>query len=126
MLRLDYAARELLGAGGARARLFPQEFAMLVTLVRRRATQAGAVCRLEEFGRPLWGPESCWPQDWRNVALNRMCGVRARLRAVHAPADAIETLLGRGYRLIVEIEIVNEETAPAGGRNSVSTERSTS
>ena len=113
-LRLDYAAQRLVNTSGDAAHLFPQERSILVQLVRVRQEMPGRPCSMDRLGQALWGPAACWPEDWRNVTLNRICGVRARLRKMRAPRNAIETLLHAGYVLTIDIEVVNEGP-PAGG-----------
>lgn len=109
--------------GRRRVHVFPRVAAILTALARARRADAARPAPLEDLGRALWGPSACWPEDWRNSALNAVCQARAALR--HAGTTAgIVTQLGRGYLLTADIEIA-DKGQDAGG-TVTETERSVS
>jgi DNA-binding winged helix-turn-helix (wHTH) protein len=96
-------ATETLWRNGSRVRIQPQAFQLLVTLLER----PGDIISREELYRRLW-PAANRGDLGRNLntALKK---VRSVLRDSPTHPRYIETVRGRGYRLLVDIQSVQPD-----------------
>lgn len=105
-LRLDVSRYELT-VGGRRARLERQPMELLIRLVQRK----GQLVTREEIVKKLWG---------NDVFVDIEGGINHVIRkirsALHDDPDHpryLETVVGKGYRFIGEVEVAG--AAPASG-----------
>lgn len=101
--RLDLTRYELT-VDGARAKLERQPMELLILFVRRK----GQLVSREEIVETLWGRQVFVDADRSiNAAVRK---IRSALKDDPAHPKYLETVIGKGYRLVGDLEIV--ETAP--------------